>query len=207
MKIAIIDYGGGNLFSIKKAFDFLKIRAEISSDPREWEKSNALVFPGQGNFVQAVENLRLNGNFYTLKDLLGEKPYLGICLGMQILFEESEEAVDMEMKGLSILKGKVKKLKSFKLPHLGWNQVEIINPSVILKDIPNNSFFYFVHSYYVECEKDIIVGLTDYEGTFPSIIQKDNIFGVQFHPEKSSTLGLKIIKNFVEHVYDSYSCC
>jgi len=202
--IVVIDYGGGNLFSILKALKFLRIRNIISSNPNDWEKGKALIFPGQGSFSQAIEYLKKENKINILRQLIKEKPYLGICLGMQILFEESEEA--REEKGFCLLKGKVLKMKARKLPHLGWNQVKIIKPSILFRDIPDNSFFYFVHSFYTSpIDKDIIVGETYYEDVFPSVIEKENIFGVQFHPEKSSFLGLKLLKNFVEFAYDNTS--
>ncbi|MCS7202096.1 MAG: imidazole glycerol phosphate synthase subunit HisH [Dictyoglomus sp.] len=203
--IVIIDYGGGNLFSILKALDFLKVKATVSSNPRDWEKGRALIFPGQGSFSQAINSLREGNKINILKQLIKVKPYLGICLGMQILFEESEEAIGK--KGLNLFSGKVLKLKSKKLPHLGWNQVKIRKDSILFKGIKDNSFFYFVHSYYVDViEKDIVVGETFYDEKFPSVIEKDSIFGVQFHPEKSSFWGLKLLKNFLDYIYDYSSC-
>ncbi|MEN2984261.1 MAG: imidazole glycerol phosphate synthase subunit HisH [Dictyoglomaceae bacterium] len=203
--IVIIDYGGGNLFSILKALDFLNVKATVSSNPRDWEKGRALIFPGQGNFSQAINSLREGNKIDILKQLIKVKPYLGICLGMQILFEESEEASGK--KGLNLFSGKVLKLKSKKLPHLGWNQVKIRKDSILFKGIKDNSFFYFVHSYYVDVtEKDIVVGETFYDEKFPSVIEKDSILGVQFHPEKSSFWGLKLLKNFLDYIYDYSSC-
>ncbi|MCX7942175.1 MAG: imidazole glycerol phosphate synthase subunit HisH [Dictyoglomaceae bacterium] len=203
--IVVIDYGGGNLFSIIKALKFLNVKAFVSSNPRDWEKGRALIFPGQGNFDQAIESLKKDDKFEILKNLIEIKPFLGICLGMQILFNESEEALGKE--GFNIFSGKVIKLKSKKLPHLGWNQVEKIKDSILLKGIKDNSFFYFVHSYYVDIEeKNIIVGETSYEERFPSVIEKNSIFGVQFHPEKSSFWGLKLLKNFLDYTYDYSSC-
>lgn len=203
--IVVIDYGGGNLFSILKALDFLNVKAIISSNPKDWEKGKALIFPGQGSFSQAIDYLKEDNKMEILKSLIKFKPFLGICLGMQILFAESEEALGK--KGFNIFSGKVLKLKSRKLPHLGWNQVEIIKDSILFKGIKDNSFFYFVHSFYVNVkDKDIIVGETFYEERFPSVIEKNSIFGVQFHPEKSSFWGLKLLKNFLDYVYDYSSC-
>ncbi|MGB9856721.1 MAG: imidazole glycerol phosphate synthase subunit HisH [Dictyoglomaceae bacterium] len=202
--IVIIDYGAGNLFSILKALNYLNVKALVSSNPKDWEKGRALIFPGQGNFSQAIDYLRKNNKIDILKELIKTKPFLGICLGMQILFEESEEAIGK--RGLSILSGKVLKLKNKKLPHLGWNQVNIKKDSILFKNIPDNSFFYFVHSFYVDVkEKDIITGETYYGEVFPSVIEKNSIFGVQFHPEKSSFWGLEVLKNFLEYAYDNSS--
>lgn len=199
--IVVIDYGGGNLFSILKALDFLNVKAVVSSDPKVWEKGRALIFPGQGNFSQAIDYLREGNKIEILKNLIKIKPFLGICLGMQILFGESEEALGKE--GFNIFLGEVLRLKSKKLPHLGWNQVKIVKDSILFKDINDNSFFYFVHSFYVDVmDRDIIVGETFYEENFPSVIEKNSIFGVQFHPEKSSFWGLKLLRNFLDYAYD-----
>lgn len=196
VKIVIIDYLGGNLFSIVKAFKYLGFDVIVSNNPSEWIRADVLVFPGQGNFYQAIQELSINGKILVLKEVIKNKLFLGICLGMQILFEESEEAPGVN--GLSIFKGKVKKLPSKKIPHLGWNQVKIEKESILFKGISNNSFFYFVHSYYVVPEEDIVIGRTSYEIDFPSFIQKDNIVGTQFHPEKSSKSGLRFLENLLK---------
>lgn len=198
VKISIIDYLGGNLFSIVKIFRYLGFDPVVSDNPDCWVKADLLVFPGQGNFLQAMQELSKNEKILILKEILKYKPFLGICLGMQILFEESEEAPGV--KGLGIFKGKVKKLPSKKIPHLGWNQVKLDKDSAIFRGISNNSFFYFVHSYYILPEEDIVFGKTNYEIEFPSFIQKENIVGTQFHPEKSSKNGLKFLENFLKEV-------
>lgn len=196
VKIVIIDYLGGNLFSIIKAFKYLGFGVTVSTNPDDWKRADFLVFPGQGNFLQAIQELNNNGKILVLKEIVKNKPFLGICLGMQILFEESEEAPGVS--GLGIFKGKVKKLPSKKIPHLGWNQVSLEKESILFKGISNNSFFYFVHSYYVVPEEDIVIGKTNYGIDFPSFIQKDNIIGTQFHPEKSSKVGLKFLENYLK---------
>lgn len=198
VKVSIIDYAGGNLFSIVKAFKYISLDPVVSGDYKDWEKSDLLVFPGQGNFSQAMIKLREGNKDVILRELLKEKYFLGICLGMQILFEESDEAPGIP--GLGIFKGKVRRIPVDKIPHLGWNEVKLEKESMLFKDIPDNSFFYFVHSYYVDTEEDIVYGLTEYGVIFPSFIMKDNIVGVQYHPEKSSSKGIKFLKNFLEEI-------
>ncbi|HOJ93160.1 MAG TPA: imidazole glycerol phosphate synthase subunit HisH [Dictyoglomaceae bacterium] len=194
--IVIIDYAGGNLFSIIKALNFLGVKSIVSNDPEDWYRGEGLIFPGQGNFSQAISEFKKDGRDQILKDLIREKPFLGICLGLQILFEESQEAP--LCKGLGIFRGTVKRLPAKKIPHLGWNEIKLIKRGKLFEDIPDKSFFYFAHSYYVESLEDITSGITDYSIEFASYIEKDNIFGVQFHPEKSSKLGLKVLQNFIK---------
>lgn len=195
--IAIIDYGAGNLQSVKNALDYLKADSIITSDAKEIIKAKKIIFPGVGSFgdgIRALNELDLIDPIMKVID--DNKPFLGICLGMQILFEKSEE--NPGVNGLGILKGKVRKFKcNLKIPQIGWNQVKIQNKSKVLEGIPNNSFFYFVHSYYVKPNyKDIILTTTDYGEEFVSAIEKDNIFALQFHPERSGDIGLKILENF-----------
>jgi len=198
--IAVIDYGAGNLKSITNALDFLKVKYKVTDEKEEIEKADKIIFPGVGAFGDCVNSLKKKGLFETLKEEIGKKPYLGICLGLQVLFEGSEESKGV--RGLSIFKGKCKKFnsKEFKIPQIGWNSINIINKkNKLLKDIKDDSYFYFVHSYYVDPEdKDIILTKTDYGVDFVSGIEEDNIFGVQFHPEKSQNCGLEILKNFAE---------
>jgi len=140
VKVSIIDYAGGNLFSIVKAFKYIGLEPVVSGDYKDWEKSDLLVFPGQGNFSQAMIKLREDNKDVILRELLKEKYFLGICLGMQILFEESDEAPGIP--GLGIFKGKVRRIPVDKIPHLGWNEVKLEKESMLFKDIPDNSFFY-----------------------------------------------------------------
>ncbi|ACK42403.1 MULTISPECIES: imidazole glycerol phosphate synthase subunit HisH [Dictyoglomus] len=198
VKALIVDYAAGNLFSIIKAFKYIGIDPIVSNNPKDWEKADLLVFPGQGNFSQAMLNLRNEEKDAIFRELLRKKPFLGICLGMQILFEESEEAPGVP--GFGLFKGKVKKIPVNKIPHLGWNEVDLKRESTFFKNIPNRSFFYFVHSYYVDTKEDIIYGFTEYGIAFPSFIVKDNIIGVQFHPEKSSDKGVKFLSNVLEEI-------
>jgi len=209
MPIAIIDYKMGNLRSVQKGFEKMGFDAVITDNPDIINKSSGIVVPGVGAFDEAIKNLKkLKLDDEIKNQIIPGKPFLGICLGLQLLFESSEEG---KLSGLGILKGKVKKLrgKKLKVPQIGWNQVKFpmsnFQPALpagrcpIFNGIPNNSFFYFVHSYYVEPkDKSIIAATTDYGTDFTSVIAKDNIFGVQFHPEKSSALGLQILKNFGE---------
>ncbi|MCD6539596.1 MAG: imidazole glycerol phosphate synthase subunit HisH [Candidatus Omnitrophica bacterium] len=196
--IGVVDYGLGNLRSVSKALEVLGAKVILSSDAKKLSEAGGLILPGVGAFKRGMENLEKLG----LKDFLQKSlnrgiPFLGICLGFQLLFTESEEGG--EVKGLEILRGKaVRFSKKIKIPHMGWNQVEFKKDNNLFKEIPDKSFFYFVHSYYVEPEdKDIVISTTDYGEEFVSAINKDNLWAVQFHPEKSSELGLKLIKNFI----------
>ena len=202
--IAIIDYGMGNLKSVQNAFAAVGYKALITDDSYQIKKASALVLPGVGAFRDAIKSLKDKKIDEELIEATRRgKPFLGICLGMQLLQTFSEEGGFFE--GINIISGKVKKLpSSVKCPHLGWNKIKFthnsnhkINP--IFRDVPDESYFYFVHSYYCEVDdRKIIYSSTDYGLVFTSSIWKDNLFGVQFHPEKSSTLGLKILKNFGE---------
>lgn len=196
--IGIIDYHINNLRSVQKAFEKVGAQSFISDQPDELRKAEKLVLPGVGAFGQAMENLRLLG----LKDVLNEqvesgKPLLGICLGMQLLFTKSFELG--EFAGLDFVKGDVKIFPStLKVPHMGWNQVEVVKQSPLLKNVVEKSFVYFVHSYYVEPKEDVTLTQTEYGFRFTSIIQQENIFAMQFHPEKSQRTGLQLLRNFAD---------
>lgn len=198
--IAVIDYGAGNLKSITNALDFLKVKYKVTGSSKEIEDANKIIFPGVGAFGNCVNALKKRKIFETLKKEINKKPYLGICLGLQVLFESSEESPKVE--GLSIFKGKCKKFidKKLKIPQISWNSINIINKkNKLLKNIKNNSYLYFVHSYYAEPEDNgIILAKTDYGIGFVSSIEKDNIFGVQFHPERSGSVGLGVLENFLK---------
>lgn len=197
--IAIIDYGMGNLRSVQKGFEKAGFEAFLTSDPDEVRKAHKVVLPGVGAFGDAMNNLRQAGMIEVIHETVkAGKPFLGICLGQHLLFETGEEFGLHE--GLGLFKGRVKLIPpGLKVPHIGWNQIEIQKEDPILKAIPEGSSFYFVHSYVVVPEeKEVITTLTDYGIKFPSIVSRDHVFGIQFHPEKSSTLGLKILKNFGE---------
>ena len=196
--IAIIDYGAGNLKSVKKAFDFLKVDSKVISSGEEWRGFVKLVLPGVGAFGAAVEKLQNSSFADRIKDwLAADKPFLGICLGMQMLMESSMESE--QVTGLSFFKGNCLRFKQGKVPHIGWNQIQIQRQSKLLRGIETNSFFYFLHGYYVQPDgENIITTTTDYGVTYASIIEKGNIFAVQFHPEKSGDVGLKLLKNWIE---------
>ena len=199
--IAIVDYGMGNLKSVEKGFKKVGIDAIVTSKPKAIDDAEAVVLPGVGAFRDCIRNLSdlsLTGAVVT--SINKGKPFLGICLGLQVLFSESEEFGTC--KGLDIFRGKVVRFqKGLKVPHMGWNTVKIINNSPILSDIEDNAFFYFVHSFYVVPEdKGIIATTTDYGTTFASMVWKDNVFATQFHPEKSQDLGLKVLAGFGKFV-------
>ena len=197
--IAIIDYGAGNLQSVKKAFDFIGAESVITNDPKVILSADKILLPGVGSFGDAMDSMRKNGLVETVKECaLSGKPFLGICLGLQLLFEESEESPGV--KGLGIFKGKIKKFSSdmgLKIPHIGWNSLEIQQKNTLFKDIPENSYVYFVHSYYLHAEdENDIATVTNYGIDFHSAVGKNNIFATQFHPEKSGDVGLQILRNF-----------
>lgn len=203
--IVIVDYGMGNLRSVAKAAQFLGTVAKISDSPLVIKKAKKIVFPGVGNFGKAVYELKKRKIFALLKERIKEGvPFLGICLGMQLLLEESEEAERVE--GLAVIKGKVKKFsrRNLIVPHMGWNSIAYSAKRIaqsdnnLFKGIPDGSYFYFAHSYYCEItEKNSILSTTKYGIDFSSACCKDNILGVQFHPEKSQNLGLKVFRNFL----------
>jgi glutamine amidotransferase len=195
--ITIIDYGLGNLASVANALEKLEIPYAISGDPAVIKKAKALILPGVGSARQGMKNLKRKGlDTIIIEKITNGKPILGICLGMQLLFSRSEEG---DVECLDVIKGKVKRFnRNLKVPQIGWNNVRIKNfESRILKKINNDNYFYFVNSYIcVPDDKTIIAGETNYDGEFCSAFEKENIFGVQFHPEKSNDAGLQILKNF-----------
>lgn len=199
--IAIIDYGAGNLYSVKNALDFLGAESCVTGNAEEILNADKVILPGVGAFGDAMECLRKSG----LEDAVREaaesgKPFLGICLGLHLLFEESEESPNV--KGLGIFKGKIVKIPesgTLKIPHMGWNSITVAKDSKILKNIGNIPYVYFVHSYYVkpQCE-DIVSAYTEYGQSLAVAVERDNIFATQFHPEKSGDMGMTILKNFIE---------
>jgi glutamine amidotransferase len=200
--IAIIDYGMGNLRSVEKGFLKAGVGAKVVEDARSVDDAKAIVLPGVGAFKDCMRNLadmKLTDSI--VKSIKKGKPYLGICLGLQILFSESEEFG--LSRGIDIFRGKVVRFpkSELKVPHMGWNPVKIKNRPPIFDGIEDETYFYFVHSYYVAPEDPSLVsGTTDYGLEFTSMIWKDNVFATQFHPEKSQTVGLKILKNFGDFV-------
>ncbi len=208
--IAVIDYKMGNLRSVAKALEKAGAEVLITAKKDALKKARAIVLPGVGAFGQGMKHLKDLGVIPSLiSEIKQGKPFLGICLGLQLLFTRSRE--HGMHKGLGVLQGEVGRFPArLKVPHMGWNHVKIQSSifklqmerdSCIMRGIPDNSYFYFVHSYYVvPRDKNIVVAKTNYGVGFSSVIQKDNIWGVQFHPEKSQELGLRIIKNFVNSV-------
>jgi glutamine amidotransferase len=198
--IVIVDYGMGNLRSVQKAFERIRIPATISSKVNDIKTADKLVLPGVGHFERGISNLKDRGLFELLNEQVQGKqtPILGICLGMQLMTEFSEEG---NCNGFGWLKAKTQRFSfqsnSLKIPHMGWNNLSIKNSDTLFKDITADNFFYFVHSYYVSCECDNdILSETSYGNRFVSSFQRENIFGCQFHPEKSHDSGLLILKNF-----------
>lgn len=199
--IAIIDYGVGNLRSVEKAINYVGGNAEITSDIDKIMKADGLVLPGVGAFGEAMKKINACGISEAVKKSVNlNKPFLGICLGMQMLFEFSEEGGE-NVEGLGLFKGNIRKLpgdNKLKIPHMGWNTIKYEKESNIFKGIENNSFFYFVHSYYLDCaEADLVAAKVEYGIEFDVAINRGNIYATQFHPEKSGENGLLLLKNFV----------
>ena len=197
--IAILDYDAGNIKSVEKAFKILGEETILTRDFSVIKKADRLVLPGVGSFAAAMDNLKK----YELDKAIHEfvatgKPFLGICLGLQLLFESSEESPGVE--GLHVLDGFVKRIpdsEGIKVPHIGWNSLDFPNEGRLFKGIDEGAFVYFVHSYYLQAkEPSIVTATTEYGCHIHASVEKDNIFACQFHPEKSSTVGLKILKNF-----------
>ena len=196
-RIAIIDYQAGNLRSVQKALERFGAQAVITSQTNKILGSDAVVFPGQGANDSSMRHLREKGLVDPIKDVLSSgKPFLGICLGLQLLLEASDEGVE---PGLGVLAGRVRHLPpGGKVPHMGWNQVELRRSHPVLDGVPSGSFFYFVHSYYADPEDgSIVAGTTTYGVEFCSAVAWDNVVAVQFHPEKSGAGGLTLYRNFV----------
>lgn len=203
--IAVIDYDAGNIKSVEKAFQFLNQDVRITRDAEQILQADAVVLPGVGAFGDAMEKLRQ----YELVDVIHQvvrrnTPFLGICLGLQLLFESSEESPGV--KGLGILKGNIIKIpddKGLKVPHIGWNSLTFPHKGRLFQGISKDSYVYFVHSYYLKAdEEEIVTAATDYVTYIHASVEKDNVFACQFHPEKSSEIGLQILKNFI-HITES----
>jgi glutamine amidotransferase len=202
-KIVIIDYGMGNLRNVQKGFEQIGFEAKVTRNKKEIERASAIVLPGVGAFKDCMENLEKFGLIEPLLRSVEEgKPYLGICLGLQILFSESEEFGSQ--KGLNLIKGKVVKFRpdpEHKVPHMGWNTIEKERENPFLQGIESGDFFYFVHSYYVVPEEvKWIATFTTYGKPFVSSIWKERLFATQFHPEKSQEKGLRILENFARSI-------
>ena len=202
MKVGVIDYGASNIFSVVRALNSLGASTKIVKTPEDFKNTDKLVFPGQGSMGSCSKKLSENNLRDSLIDALNNFPFLGICLGLQILFSESEESEGE--KGLNIFSEKIEKFSEFqdktiKIPHMGWNQVEISQNHFLLKGIKSNENFYFVHSFASkEANQNEIFSKTFHGEIFNSAVGKDNIFATQFHPEKSGKSGLMILKNFLD---------
>lgn len=199
--ITIIDYGVGNLRSVEKAFNSVGVDVRVSAQLAEIENATALVLPGVGAFGDAIDCLRARGFDQAIKKAAEQgKQILGVCLGYQLLFEESEEFG--RHRGLGLLPGKVVRFadNELRVPHIGWNQVQRHRPHPLFNDIEDNAYFYFVHSYFVQAGEADLIGVTQYGLDFAASAARDNIAGVQFHPEKSQHAGLKLLKNFAQQV-------
>ena len=207
MKVTIVDYNSGNISSVINSFLEVakdKVNIEVTSDLGKIKSSDKLVLPGQGSFKSCVDALqKINGLTDTLNDLVinKKKPLLGICVGFQMFADVGYE--ETETKGFGWISGKVSKIDNqdgkYKLPHIGWNQINIIKKSKIFKKIENNSHMYFVHSYeFIPDDKNVISAITEYSSKIVCSVEKENIFGTQFHPEKSDKTGLNLIKNFLD---------
>ncbi len=196
--IAIIDYGAGNLQSVKNALDFIGTQSVVTDKPQVIESADGVILPGVGSFGDAMASMRASGLVGAVKAAaLSGKPFLGICLGLQVLFESSEESPGVE--GLCVLKGKILKIpdSGLKVPHMGWNSLEIMNNMGVYKDIPQNTYVYFVHSYYLAAENEADVAAKTFYGvSIDAAVSVGNLFGMQFHPEKSGDLGLQMLRNF-----------
>ncbi len=206
MKVTIVDYNSGNISSVINSFEEVakdKINIEVTSDLNKIKYSDKLVLPGQGSFKSCIDALKnIDGLIDTLNEfaIINKKPLLGICVGLQMFSDIGYE--ETETKGLGWISGKVSKIDNhngkFKLPHIGWNQISIVKDSKIFKDIENNSHMYFVHSYeFIPNDKKVISATTDYSSNIVCSVERENIFGTQFHPEKSNKIGLKMINNFI----------
>ena len=196
--IAIIDYDAGNIKSVEKALQYLGEEAVITRDAGEILMADKVVLPGVGAFGDAMEKLNRYGLVPVIHEVVEKGiPFLGICLGLQLMFENSEEAPGVE--GLGLLKGKIVRIPEgdgLKVPHMGWNSLSFPKEGRLFAGIPENSYVYFVHSYYLQAEEDIVTATAEYGVTIHASVEKGNVFACQFHPEKSSTVGLSILKNF-----------
>jgi glutamine amidotransferase len=198
--IAIIDYGAGNIRSVYKALKFLGAECKITSDRNEILNSDKAILPGQGSFGDCMSSINNSGIRDTVLEFIKTgKDFLGICVGLQLLFEGSDESPNTE--GLGVFKGHIRKIpngEGLKIPHMGWNSIEIKKDDKLFKGVKNGSHVYFVHSYYLDAEdKSIVSSQTDYGVKIDASISKDNVFATQFHPEKSGDVGMKLLKNFV----------
>ncbi|QNO19171.1 imidazole glycerol phosphate synthase subunit HisH [Caproicibacterium amylolyticum] len=197
--IAVIDYGAGNLQSVLKAFQYIGSSVQVTADPEVLRAADAVVLPGVGAFGDAMENLKKSGLVNTVYDLAdSNKPFLGICLGLQLLFEGSEEAPGVP--GLGIFRGEIRRIpagEGLKIPHIGWNSLEIRDKTGVFQNLPENPYVYFVHSYYLKADyKKEVAATTQYGVEIDAAVRRKNLYAMQFHPEKSGKVGLQILRNF-----------
>ena len=205
--IGIIDYDAGNIKSVEKALQYLGQETVVSRDPQVLLKADKVILPGVGSFGDAMNNLNKFGLVPVIKEITEKRtPFLGICLGLQLLFESSDETPGVE--GLGILKGKIVKIPpapGLKIPHMGWNSLQLQNNGRLYRNIPQDTYVYFVHSYYLQArEPEIVKAVTEYSTEIHASVEKDNVFACQFHPEKSGKYGLEILKNFAELDREEY---
>jgi imidazole glycerol-phosphate synthase subunit HisH len=195
--IAVVDYGIGNLGSVMKAFRHLETPALLTGDPDELRRADVLVLPGDGAFASTMEEIERRGLVPVLREAVERgRTLLGICIGMQLLFEESEE--HGRHRGLGFLPGRVRRLEGdLTVPHMGWNQLHPTRPHPLLDGVEDGAHVYFVHSYWCDAPADVVLAETDYGRRFPAIVGKGRVLGVQFHPEKSQAVGLRLMANFV----------
>ncbi|MED1114005.1 imidazole glycerol phosphate synthase subunit HisH [Bacillus paramycoides] len=198
--IAIIDYGMGNIRSVEQALKYIGAEYIVTDDIEEILRSDGVILPGVGAFPKAMDVLEKKDLVYVLKEVGNSgKPLLGICLGMQLLFEKSEEL--QNCNGLNLLPGVIRKLKvPYKIPHMGWNELKKEGEISLWNGVEDGSFVYYVHSYYADCPNEIVYGASEYGVKVPGFVAKGNIFGAQFHPEKSGEIGMQMLKNFKEVV-------
>lgn len=195
--IAIIDYGAGNIFSVKNALDYLGLESKLTNDKQEIINADALILPGVGAFPTAMKMLNDSGLVDTIKVESHKKPFLGICLGMQLMFEKGYEFEKCD--GLGLISGSVEKIvePDLSVPHMGWNKLETLNDCELLHGLSDDSYVYFVHSYKAICDDQNIVAFCEYGSKIPALVYDGNMaYGAQFHPEKSGDTGLRILKNF-----------
>ena len=195
--IAIIDYGAGNIFSVKNALDYLELESRLVSDIDSVKSADAVILPGVGAFPAAMKKLEATGLVDTIKAEAEKKPFLGICLGMQLIFEKGYEFEETD--GLGLIGGSVIKMEEPDLiiPHMGWNKLEKLNDCPLLENVGDNEYVYFIHSYKAQCDDKNIAAYSEYGGCVPALVYNGKyVYGAQFHPEKSGETGLKILKSF-----------
>ena len=196
--IAIVDYGAGNLMSVHNSLDFLGYENKIAASPEVIEQAAGVILPGVGAFPDAMDALHASGLTDAVLEAAKSKPFLGICLGMQMLFVESDEV--RPCKGLGLLPGRIERIRTrLKLPQIGWNALDILRPNAMTEGVQQGDYVYFVHSFMaVPAEEGDLAAVTDYGARVPAMVARGNLFGCQFHPEKSGKVGLEMMKNFAK---------